>query len=97
MKTTTIIGIGIVATGGVLGFLYYRGKRVQAAQGTTQTTSGQPAPSSVVDTIAGGLKALGDSLGMASTTLDAFGQPIIGHYESPTTFAQRAVSGQYTK
>jgi hypothetical protein len=100
MKRGTMIGlgIGIVAACGVGAVLLYRrGKRVEAAQGTTQTTSGTPAPTTIVDTITRGLKALGDDIGVTSHyEIDSAGQPIIGHYESSPTFAQRAVSGLYT-
>lgn len=98
VKKGTIIGVGVVAACGVAAVLIFRrGKRVQAASGATQTTSGAPAPaSSVVDTFTRGLKALGADLGVSETyNLDSAGQPIVGHYESPSTFAQRAVSGLY--
>lgn len=97
MKRSTMIGLGIVGACGVGAVLLYRrGKRVQAAQGTTQTTSGTPVDTSIIDTMTQGLKALGDNLGLTSHyEFDSAGQPIIGHYESSPTFAQRAVSGQF--
>lgn len=99
VKKGTMIGVGVVAACGLAAVLvYHRGKRMQAASGATQTTSGAPAPAtptSIVDTFTRGLKATGNDLGVTDYNFDSAGQPIVGRYESPSTFAQRAASGLY--
>jgi hypothetical protein len=96
MTKNTKIGLGIVAACGVAGWLLYRrGKKLQAVTGTASPTG----PESVTDTIVKGAQSVGNQLagvGTVTTRDPITSEPIIGNYESPPTFAQRAVSGLYT-